>query len=153
MWKRHQPNWRTIALYPAVFVIIVSGLYLYGMSQARYTTPPRIQPAASVEISAPSAADYRQQVRLILEPFFELVASYPAAAGVSADPVLAQVVAGWQQELLALTVPAAEREAHLSAVLLLDQWQRALNGSPLDGGRALASVDQLLSDYPWLIGL
>lgn len=153
MWKRHQPNWRTIALYPAVFVIVVSGLYLYGMSQARYTSPPRINQSAetTVTVSAPSVSEYRQQVQLGLEPFFALAASYPDNADVSPDPILSETIRGWQQRLLALRVPSAEREAHLSVVLLLDQWRRALDGSVLDGNRALATVDQLVADYPWMI--
>ena len=55
-----------------------------------------------------------------------------------------------QSRLLGMTVPASERDAHLSIVILLDQWRVALSGTQMDISGVVGRTDGLLFDYPWL---
>jgi hypothetical protein len=159
MSKRHQINWRFVLVFPAIFLIIVSIGFIYGLT--RLNVPSSALPAdltvssvpsdeESAASTAPTVAEYRDAAVRALQPFLGVVSENEEATTVSADQAARLKVEDSVQAMLSLTVPASEREFHLSAVLLMEQWKRALSGSSLDARRAIASAEDWLEDNYWL---
>jgi len=135
-----------------VFVIVAfAGLIVGAVSivtQAQEARNP--EPVAT----APSASEYRSQARAVFEPFLTQVriigeGTLPTGAGA----VMSNLVDLTQERLLGMTVPTTERDAHLSMVILLDQWRRAIEGTQTDLAGVVSRTDSLLEDYPWIASL
>ena len=132
-----------------VFVVVaLAGLAIGAVSlimdYQKYGPPKPI-------VLAPTAADYRVEARAVVGPFLGQAAVI--GQGVSpegAEELMGELVDMTQERLLGMTVPATERDAHLSMVILLDQWRRALDGTDLDMSGVVSRTDDLLVDYPWL---
>lgn len=107
------------------------------------------EPVAPPEpITAPSVEEYRVGAKAALAVFVSAVGNFEN--GKVGGTVTPTIIINAQNDLLNLRVPTGEREAHLNIVLLLDQWKRALQGSPKEVERIQAKTIQDLASYPWL---
>lgn len=158
MSKRHQINWRFVLVYPAIFLLVVSVGFIYGLTRLNVPSSawpagltaspsPDEEPAA---VAAPTVPEYRDAAARALQPFLAVAFEKGESDPVEADEQARLRVEDSVQAMLDLTVPASEREFHLSAVLLMEQWKRALSGSSLDARRVNASTEQFLEDNDWL---
>ena len=151
MAKTHKPNWRSVLLIPAVFMIVVSGAFIWGVYRLTIVDPSVFleQPVST----APSVEDYRASAVKVMEPFFVQISVYDEPGEeITTDRLSSELVLRVQSEMIAMIVPVSEREAHLSFVLLLDQWERVWSVSSLDSKRATLSAQQAIDKYPWIQG-
>jgi hypothetical protein len=98
----------------------------------------------------PTAEEYRSGARDVLVPFLDQADLMTEADVASAGPVVDDFVEKTQERLLRLRVPKEYRDAHLTFVLLLDQWRRALAGSEPDRAVVLAKTRAVVETYPWV---
>jgi len=135
-----------------VFVIIaMAGLIVGAVSIA--TQSQEVRDPEPV-VSGPTASEYRAQASAVFEPFLTQVriigdGTLPDGAG----SVMSDLVNLTQERLLGMTVPSSERDAHLSMVILLDQWRRAIEGTQMDVAGVVLRTESLLEDYPWIASL
>lgn len=99
---------------------------------------------------APTPEEYEAAAKDVLAPFVaqgEQVDEAYFAGDVSA---MQQLVEKTQERLLRVRVPADYRDSHLSFVLLLEQWKRALRGSVADQEVVVAKTKDLAAANPWV---
>jgi hypothetical protein len=131
----------------AAFGLLVGSLFsvLYGGTggeDASALPPP----------SAMSDDDYQAQVRSITAPFLAEAAKVRTRADVAKEgPSALDLVTSTEDGLVRMDrIPSEERDVHLSLVLLLDKWKRALTGSAADADALVAKTDEVLGAVPWL---
>jgi hypothetical protein len=109
--------------------------------------------AVTAVTAAPTSDEYRAQAADVLSPFVSQVSAMAPSDFGRAGTEMTAFAAKTQEALLALRVPGELREAHLSFVLLLDQWKRALSAAGTEADRAVAveRTRSLLVTYPWLV--
>ncbi|MEA3248968.1 MAG: hypothetical protein U9Q03_01265 [Patescibacteria group bacterium] len=129
-------------------VVALAGLAIGAVSLiADYQKYGPVEPL----VTAPPVGEYRAEARAVVAPFLGQAAVISqVVVPEGADRVMGDLVDMTQERLLGMTVPATERDAHLSMVILLDQWRRALSGTELDMAGVATRTDGLLADYPWL---
>jgi uncharacterized membrane protein len=128
--------------------VVLAGLAIGAVSLI--ANPPK-QLIETAVPAGPSVSDYRSEVRQILMPFLQqVVVIEETGLPEGASETLSNMVSLTQERMLDLTVPAGEREAHLSMVILLDQWTRALSGVNSDLSGVISRTSRLMLKYPWL---
>lgn len=151
MSKKKEHLFNEFTILGAFVVVALSGLIVGSISLIIQANAER---DSAPEATAPTARDYRAEAKAVITPFLGQAAVI--SQGVfpeGTDTAMSDLVDLTQERLLGLTVPASEREVHLSMVILLDQWRRALNGTDRDMAGVIARTDKLLIDYPWLTAL
>lgn len=121
------------------------------------------EPAAYVieAVQPPLVEEYRRDARVSVGPFFDEVLAAglvevdaarfgDPGSGPGSGSALAASAEKAKADLLVLRVPGEERETHLSLVLLLEQWRRALAGSVADQDTVLERTHRLLQEHPWM---
>ncbi|MBN1585456.1 hypothetical protein JW899_03760 [Candidatus Uhrbacteria bacterium] len=147
---RFQYEKRRLALViPAVFTAFVSGAVILGfwMSAGKYGHVDTERPfGESVPaVTVPTADEYRSAFRKAVAPLFAAAGDWDRPVWKTAD------VAAVREDLMSMTVPAGEREAHLRTVLFLDGVLAAADGS--DGAwweETVLAAGDLIADYPWM---
>jgi len=132
-----------------VFCLAVIVGVLYGVLNLR-VLPSANEPAAEA-VKAPTEADYRAAAGSVMAPFLDQAQKLDERAFAAADPTFVDLVSKTQERLLRIRVPGPDKDVHLSCVLLLEQWRRALSGSASDQKLVLANTRDLLGANPWLI--
>ncbi|MBI4457464.1 hypothetical protein HY633_00685 [Candidatus Uhrbacteria bacterium] len=130
------------------FVAIGSVLWPSFLESA----PQQVQVEASPP--APSVEEYRASVANVAGPLLSqvrLLTDADLAAKGEVAVSLSSLVGKTQERLLRVTVPNVERDTHLSLVLLLEQWKRALAGSKADGKVVRANTAKMIAAHPWLL--
>ena len=138
-----------------IFIVLVTVGIFFGMisaivSSRRGQYPQNQQLAAS---QTEATAQYQSQASEATKIFFDQArvviatknnkpASWPSA--------FAPLVSSTKSALVAMRVPADMRTTHLSLVLLLDKWQRAIDGSSADQKNVFVVTTQFLAKNPWL---
>ena len=131
----------------AVFFLVVAAGLAYGLFNLdTVATTPGPQPAAVM-----TEDQNREEARSILGPFISQASGMSARSVDSVGPIFSDLVAKTQDRLLRLRVPRDARDAHLSFVLLLDRWKRALDGSLSDKNKAIEQTATVLAAHPWLL--
>lgn len=135
-----------------VFVAIVVFGLLYGIVTAAIqlaaTTAQEPQAPAVV---APTAEEYEWEAKSVLGPFLAQANAMSTDDLAAPDPMLARLVETTQTRMLGIRVPNEYRDFHLSSVLLLEKWKRAIGGSAPDRDTVLERTKQLAADNPWLV--
>ncbi len=122
-----------------VALILGFGITVFYLNPLDPTTEP-VAPAETSQSServVPDQQSYRAAVRHIWRAWAEAA----AADDLTSSSGRAQA------ELLALTVPADERAAHLDLVLAFDRLHQVVEP---EGSPALVTVSALPDRYPWL---
>ena len=133
----------------AVFCLAVIVGVIYGVLNLR-VMPSTDTPVADV-LEAPSESDYRAAAGSVMSPFLDQAQKLDAGAFASVDPVFVDLINKTQERMLRIRVPGADKDIHLSCVLLLEQWRRALSGSKADQKLVPGNTRDLLGANPWLI--
>ncbi|MFA6603587.1 MAG: hypothetical protein WCT10_01940 [Patescibacteria group bacterium] len=133
----------------AVFGLAVIAGIGYGVLNLRVL--PVAEAPASEVVTAPSEAEYRTAAGSVLTPFFVQAQKLDETAFTAIDPIFVDLIDKTQERLLRLRVPGADQNIHLSCVLLLEQWRRAMSGSKADQKLVLANTRDLLGENSWLI--
>jgi hypothetical protein len=140
------PNELTVV---AVFFAVIAIGLVYALFHLTVTSAPggfQAPPA----VKAPTLGEYRSETKSVLAPFLAQAAAIrPEQIGPSAT-VFKDLVVKTQERLLRVRVPAEAREAHLSFVLLLEQWKRALQGSSADQAVVADMTAKVTSANSWL---
>ncbi len=136
-----------------VFGVVGLGMLLFGgifglrdldlgASEKRVVAPA---------VVAPTTEAYQKETRDVMTPFLRQAANVQVQ-NFSADiPSMLELVTKTQELMLRVRVPKDSREAHLSFVLLLDQWKRALAGSKSDQAAVLAKTPELVAAHSWVM--
>jgi hypothetical protein len=117
-----------------------------GMTRADLVPP--VEPPPLV---APLRDDYRAETVGVMADFWEQSAKMTRADLRDLDPRFVDIITKTQERLLRVRVPREERDAHLSFVLLLDQWKRALDGSVADQEKVFEKSEAVLTANPWVV--
>lgn len=152
MFKHKKKNVGTEFVVLGSFAaVVIVGFFYAAVSIILAAYPETVsQGPLAVQPVAPTAEQYKAQVRDDLHPFFSQAATMKAGDIDSAGPVFRELVVKTQDMLLRLRVPKEYRDNHLSFVLLLDQWKRALDGSKPDRAVVLKKTSTVLDANPWL---
>lgn len=102
--------------------------------------------------TAPTVIEYRTEAQAVLEPFLLQIKSIPAdTLSPETATAIADLATLTQDRLLRMRVPGDEREAHLSLVVILDQWKIAVRGSETDLLGVIERTTKLVEKYRWVI--
>jgi hypothetical protein len=101
-------------------------------------------------MQAPSVDGYRQEAHDVLSPFVNQALEMDKEELGGSDPLFLELTTRTQERLLRLRVPKEERDSHLTFVLLLDQWKRALEGSSPDRAVVLEGTTRVVAAHPWI---
>ncbi len=148
MRKKDQHFFNEFTILGVFVAVALIGLIAAGVS---LLAQPRFAPVGVPTVQAPTSEEYRVEARSVVMPFLSqaaVISANPMPEG--ASETMSDLVDLTQERLLGMTVPASERDVHLSMVILLDQWRRALNGTDADLSGVIDRTDGLLKDYPWL---
>jgi hypothetical protein len=129
---------------------------LVGLAYGVFATVvPRDTPATeAVPVPvAPTQEEYRTEAVAVMADFWQQSANVTAEGLRNPDPRFVEIVTKTQERLLRVRVPKEDRDAHLTFVLLLDQWKRALNGSTLDQERVFEKSETVRTANPWIVAL
>jgi len=145
----HRHKWlNELAVVAVFFAIVAIGLIyaIFNLDLAPSASPGEVVWAPK----APTLDEYRGEARTVLGPFLEQAAVADPDQLVETETVFKSLVDKTQERLLRLRVPAEAREAHLSFVLLLEQWRRALGGSAADQAKVSGMTEKVTAANPWL---
>ncbi|HTM67975.1 MAG TPA: hypothetical protein VL426_01625 [Candidatus Binatia bacterium] len=141
-------------VFGAFVAVAVFGL-AYGIIAAalgKITVTDDLGEALWQPAPALTPTEYERQAADVLSPFLGQAASMSREDLDGDDTATLQLVEKTQERLLRIAhVPTDHKDAHLRAVLLLDQWKRALAGPGPDREAVLDKTKQLVKDYPWLL--
>lgn len=110
-----------------------------------------VPPAAPAPLVAPSQEEYRAETADVMADFWEQSSRMTRDDLKVPDPRFVDIVEKTQERLLRVRVPKDGRDAHLSFVLLLDQWKRALGGSAADQEKVFDKSEDVLTENPWIV--
>ncbi|MDD5251668.1 MAG: hypothetical protein PHT12_03460 [Patescibacteria group bacterium] len=147
--EKHRVYWRLAGLF--VFAAVVLAGLAYGMAHVILSGNGG-QGEIAPTITAPTVEEYQAAIKPILKPFFEQAVKLSPEDLVQPDPMLVQLEGQTRQSLLgfSMRVPKAATGTHMSFVLLLDKWRRALAGSDGDQATVIDATRQVMADNPWL---
>ena len=103
-------------------------------------------------VVAPTAEEYTVAAGEILLPFMVRATAMTSADFGNTNEDFRAMVTDTQEQLLNLRVPGDFREAHISAVILLDKWKVALNSTDADQSVLLAKTKLYMDEHPWISG-
>ena len=116
-----------------------------GTAEFRTDDLPFVQP-----VVAPTPEEYEADARDVLAPFLEQALLMRTEDLAGDTGAMGQLVEKTQDRLLRVRVPKEYRDLHLSMVLLLDQWKRALAGSAPARDVVLDRTGEIVVANPWL---
>lgn len=122
----------------------------YGLAMS-YAPDEAVPVVEQPVLVAPTRAEYRAETVGVMADFWEQSARMTRDDVRNVDPRFLEIVTKTQERLLRVRVPKDERDAHLSFVLLLDQWKRALGGSVADQEKVFEKTETVLVEYPWIV--
>lgn len=99
---------------------------------------------------APSEQEYKAEVASVLSPFLSSALKVQAEDFAMPPAELKDLAQKTQDRLLRVRVPKEFKDGHLSYVLLLDMWKRALGGSKADQAAVTSKTAETLDENPWL---
>lgn len=138
-----------------VFAVVALSLLacgaIFGWSEAKIAERSQKPPAEVIAAPAMTSADYEREVSDVMTPFLELAAEFKQENFAADSAPMLELVTKTQERLLNVDrVPADHRTPHLSFVLLLDQWKRALSGSVLDQKTVIEKTETTVRENPWI---
>jgi hypothetical protein len=152
--KSQKPTFAEILLFAAFAAVVIFGLYyvingffgpgatsLGGATHGKSVAPPR---------QAPTADHYQQETREVMAPFLEQAGKMTAENFAADNSAMTQLVGKTQERLLTVIVPKEYKSAHLSFILLLEKWKRALTGNADDQKAVLKETTDAVIANPWL---
>lgn len=98
----------------------------------------------------PSMDEYRTALLKAAGGFLTDASAMDTAGVLSADPSLLGRAQKARDRVIAVVAPAKE-DVHLSLVLLLDKWIRALQGDPVESVNVVPATADFLERYPWFV--
>lgn len=101
-------------------------------------------------VTAPTVEEYQGEVRGIMTPVIAQIESLDPARLDDAGEEFVTLIEKTQDRMLDVIVPSSMREAHLSFVLLLQQWGRAADGSYGDRKVVQARTADVLEAHAWI---
>jgi len=146
----HQRKWLSEMTVVAVFFAVIAIGLVYALFHLTASPSPSTLQVVQPPVKAPTLSEYRSETKSVLAPFLAQASAVTPEQLETADPVFKDLVVKTQERLLRILVPAEARQAHLSFVLLLDQWKRALMGSSSDQARVVDMTAKVTSANPWL---
>lgn len=97
----------------------------------------------------PTVEEYQQEVRSVLGPFLQQAVNVDPKNLAAVDSVFTDLVVKTEDRLLRVRVPS-KSDAHVSFVMLLEKWKRALSGSRFDQDQVSQATREVLAASPWL---
>lgn len=147
--SRHKhPNELTVV---AVFFAVIIIGSVYAILNITLAPDAATSQNKAPAVKPPTLAEYRGEAKVAFGPFLEQAAVFRADQFGAADQVFIDLIDKTQERLLRIRVPAGAREAHLSFVMLLDQWRRAFRGSGADRSLVSDSTSRVIAANPWLM--
>jgi len=135
----------------AFFVVIAIGLTYAVFHLQMVPMNTTSVPEALKLPPPPTVEEYQQEVRSVFGPFLQQAVNVNSQNLAAVDSVFTDLVVKTQDRLLRVRVPSkSEQPAHLSFVLLLEQWKRALGGSRADQDQVSRATQEVLAASPWL---
>ncbi len=108
------------------------------------------EPKQSAVLQVPTVIEYRAEAGTVMAPFLGQIETLQMGAITEdAGEAIADLAGRTQDRLLRMRVPSSERDAHLSFVILLDQWKRAVNVEG-DISGVLRRTNELVEKYRWI---
>lgn len=103
------------------------------------------------ENRVPTVIEYRTDVASVMTPFLVQAESIKTNKVTDdAGEAIIDLANLTQDRLLRMRVPGSEREAHLSFVILLDQWKQAVkSGGDLVG--VLQRTQKITDEHRWIL--
>lgn len=101
--------------------------------------------------TAPTEEEYQQEVRHIMGSFLGQIHMIGADEIAGAGDDFYRLVDVTQGRMIEIKVPTGSRETHISIVLLLEQWKRAVGGSVADQEAVIGNTRDVIERNPWLI--
>lgn len=130
-------------------VVFVSALVAIFAILVREESREVASPGEELIASPPSSPGYRKQTASIVGNFLKVRAALPSTNDGNAD--LLSSLAAARRDLLALSVPSAERDLHLRLVGAVTEWEEGIQKDDqtlIGSGSGL--FFQLLDEFPWL---
>ena len=147
---RKKDKWLNEFTVLGVFIAVSLGGLLFGGFMAVFDSIEPAKLLVPVIAPAPTEAEYQQEVRRVMRGFMSQYWLLTEDDFDSVSEPLRNLVGVTQDRLIGVRVPASERDTHLSLVLLMDQWKRALNSSAANYHSVLLNTDAFLELHPWL---
>lgn len=140
-------------VFGAFIAVAVFGLG-YGIiasSTGRFEAAPVMEGAPWQRIPSLTSAEYEAQASEVLSPFLGQALAMTQDDLAGDTTAASALVEKTEERLLRIShVPVDHKDFHLRAVLLLEQWKRALAGSGADRGVVLGKTKELVDGDPWL---
>ena len=147
----HRHKWLNELTVVAVFFAIVAIGLIVTLFSLDLVPESSLQGDVVQARKAPTVEEYRSEARDVLSPFLEQARMIGSDQAAYDETVFLGLVDKTQERLLRLIVPVQGQEAHLSFVLLLEQWRRAINGSVSDQAQAPDNTQKVIAANPWLM--
>jgi hypothetical protein len=148
--KSSKTSWGGALLIVSVFLGVIGYGLVYGILNLKMGSPGVKAGATVIEVrTAPTVEQYHLAAGEVMGPFLRL--AFDAAEGDTPrlDEELLTAARSAESMMLDLRVPKDERQAHLEAILLLNQWARAANGSRADARQVAGNTFRLVEKWPW----
>lgn len=134
-----------VAVFGLGYGILAAALGRVHLTPLGEAAPWRPQPAMNAD-------EYEYQAAEVMSPLLGQSLSMSKDDLSPDNAALRQLVDKTQERLLRIQrIPADHKDAHLRAVLLLDQWKRALSGSEPDREAVLGKTKELVDEYSWFL--
>jgi hypothetical protein len=133
-----------------IVILVVIGLFAIGYGSFMVLKSIAPEKEDSLILSPPTVIEYRTEAGSVLEPFLgQVEALSHGDISDDAGSALAELAARTQERLLRMRVPSSERDAHLTFVILLDQWQIAADSGG-DIVPVLQRTNEAVESYRWV---
>jgi len=137
------------AVVAAACVGVLYGVYR-GFKKSDVTpVPAAADDQAQPVLAAPAPEEYDTSAQEVMAPFLQQAASVTEASFDGDLSALGELVTKTEERLLRVRVPADRRDTHLSAVLLLGAWKRAIAGSVQDRKTVLSATATFAASASW----
>lgn len=152
-WRKDR---HTIGEFLVLGVIVAAACVgvLYGVFMAFKkgdASPSSATPDAQDQPApvAPAPEEYDASAQEVMAPFLQQAALVTDASFDGDLTALGDLVTKTEERLLRVRVPADRRDTHLSAVLLLGSWKRAIAGSAQDRKDVLSATATFAASASW----
>jgi hypothetical protein len=147
--QRHK--WLSQAAVVGVFFAVIAIGLIYAVFHLQVVSAPSSLPEAMKPLPPPTVEEYQTEVRSVFGPFLQQAANINVLDLASIDTVFVSLIEKTEDRLLRVRVPSAQRETHLSFVMLLEKWKRAVGGSQADQKQISQATKDVATANPWLL--
>lgn len=146
-------RWLSQAAVVGVFFAVIAIGLIYAVFNMKVVSAPRTSLPAALRLPPPlTVSAYQAEAKSVFGPFMQQALRIGPADPAYADPVFSSLIQKTEDSLLRMErLPSSVRDAHLSFVMLLEKWKRAVGGSRADQEQLARATRAVADANPWLL--